>query len=129
MADTKIIVCGAAGRMGRAIIEQIAEAKEASLCGAIDRVDAPGFGEDAGLLAGVGSLGVRVTDKLSAVLSNAHVAIDFTAPSATIENANACGAAGVAFVTGTTGLSAGDQEVLQAVSKKVSVVQAPNMHA
>lgn len=125
---TKIAVVGAAGRMGRMIIEQIAADPEAQLSAAVEASGSPALGEDAGILAGVGELGVSVTDNMEDAVRKADAMIDFSAPEGTLPNARAAVAADCGVVIGTTGFSDADREAIRALPKHGGkVVLAPNM--
>ena len=89
MADMRLVVTGAAGRMGRMLIKTIAETPGVALAAAIERAGSPALGEDAGLLAGVGATGVAITDDPLAALLNADGIIDFSTPAATRRNRRA----------------------------------------
>jgi dihydrodipicolinate reductase (EC 1.3.1.26) len=101
----KIAVTGAAGRMGKTLIEAVALAEGAELAAAIERPDSSLIGADAGELAGVGKIGIAVVGDIEQVVGQFDVLIDFTAPVATVVNAQVCGAAGKGMVVGTTGFS------------------------
>lgn len=122
-----VIVTGAAGRMGRAVVRAVAEAADTHLVAAIDLAE---VGRDAGELAGVGSLGVPITTDLSAALatSRAQVMVDFTIGAVAVGNIRAAIEAGVSPVVGATGMSAEDIESLQrlSVEKGVGGLIAPN---
>ena len=109
--------------MGRAVTRVAAEASDLTIAVAIGRGDA--LGVDIGTLAGVGPLGVTVTDQL--VLEGCDAAIDFTLPAATRDVARACRAGEVPLVSGVTGLDAAGQASLDELSEAVPVVWAPNM--
>src|SRR5512138_1970966 len=100
-----VVVTGAAGRMGIQIVRMVKEAKGLTLSGAVER---PGYprGQDAGLIAGVGALGVDIVDSLERALPGADVVIDFTAFEASVGHAALCAGKGVAIVIGSTGFTA-----------------------
>jgi 4-hydroxy-tetrahydrodipicolinate reductase len=123
---TRIAVLGAAGKMGRAIVRTIAETEGAALSAAVDRPGSAELGTDAGALAGLAPLGVKLTAELPAA-GAADVWIDFSAPAASVANARAAAAAGARIVVGTTGLSAADKQVLAEAARTIPVVFAPNM--
>src|SRR5690606_16364973 len=110
----RLIVTGAGGRMGRQLVRTVAETEGATLVGAIERAGAPEIGADAGELAGVGHLGVPVTDDALPVFARADGVIDFTAPAATLAFAELAAQARIAHVVGTTGLSEADGRKLEA---------------
>lgn len=128
MADTiPVTVVGAAGRMGRKLVAAVCGDPGTSLAGAVETPDHPGQGADAGLLAGVGALDVKVTASLPALLEKTGVVIDFTVPASTLKTIEACAKRGVPVVTGTTGLSDEQKEEVGKLARKIPVVLAPNM--
>ncbi|NQW11621.1 MAG: 4-hydroxy-tetrahydrodipicolinate reductase [Alphaproteobacteria bacterium] len=123
---TRIGVFGANGRMGRMLVKAIAENSESALAAAGCRRGSTVVGQDAGVLAGLGALGVRVSERPADVLA-ADVAIDFTMPEATLVHALAAAAAGTPLVVGTTGLSNEQEAELSSLATTVPIVYAPNM--
>ncbi len=123
----KIIVAGAAGRMGKRIINLIQQDQETELAGAFEHPKHPLVGEDAGVAAGTGFSGIKITSSLEEVVKKGQVLIDFTLPQATL--ANICQAAphGLSMVIGTTGLTADNIKEIKNFSKSISCVLAPNM--
>ena len=99
----RIAVMGAAGRMGKILIEAVGQAEGAKLTAAVDRPDSSLIGADAGELAAQGKIGVTLAGDLNAVLDQFDVLIDFTHPSVTLKNLEICRRAGKAMVIGTTG--------------------------
>ena len=93
---TQVAVTGAAGRMGKTLVQAIQDADDLTLGAAFEHPDSPNIGDDAGDLAGVGSLGVLVQSDPSAAVADFDVVIDFTMPSATLALADVCQAAGKA---------------------------------
>jgi 4-hydroxy-tetrahydrodipicolinate reductase len=126
MPATRIAVIGAAGRMGRAIVRAIAEGSSSILATAVERAGAPELGQDAGTLAGIAPLGVRLQAELPAA-GAADVWIDFSSPAASVANARAAAGEGARIVIGTTGLSTADKEAVAAAARTTPVVLAPNM--
>lgn len=125
--NIRIAVTGAAGRMGRTLIEMVSATEGAVLSAAIERPGSNFIGMDAGELAGMGELGVAIVDSLNSVLDDFDVLIDFTRPEATIANAEICAGAKKAIVIGTTGLDDSQDELLRVCGEKTGVVYAPNM--
>ncbi|MFN3579595.1 MAG: 4-hydroxy-tetrahydrodipicolinate reductase [Pseudomonas sp.] len=123
---TRIAVIGAAGRMGKTLIEAVAQAEGAILSAAIERPESTLVGADAGELAGVGRNGVAVVGDLRSVLGEFDVLIDFTHPSSTLVNLALCREAGKAMVIGTTGFTDEQKQLLVAASGDIPVVFAPN---
>lgn len=122
----RIAVTGAAGRMGKMLVEAISTAPGAVLGAAIERPDSSLIGADAGELAGVGHNGIKVVGDIAAVLEQFDVLIDFTAPLATLANASACAAHGKKMVIGTTGFSAEQKKQLLLDAGKNGAVMAAN---
>ena len=86
----KIAVCGAAGRMGGRIIAAIKETEGVELSGALERPGHPMVGQDAGYNAGLGAIGVVISDDLNATVQGCDVLIDFTAPKVSLKNLEVC---------------------------------------
>jgi 4-hydroxy-tetrahydrodipicolinate reductase len=124
---TRIAVSGAAGRMGRAIVELLKQADAARLVGALERADSTVLGADAGEVAGVGKLGVPISSDLGRVLADAQVLIDFSHPVATLTHLEACRKLGTRIVVGTTGMDAAGKQAIAAAARDIPVVFAPNM--
>lgn len=123
---TRIAVTGAAGRMGKTLIEAIALNGGAELTAAIERPGSSLIGADAGELAGLGRNGVTVVDNLAAVIDRFDVLIDFTAPAATLENVAACAAAGKKLVIGTTGFTPEERQQVVDASSRTAMCMASN---
>ena len=109
----RVAVIGAAGRMGKTLIEAVDSAGELQLSAATERPESSLIGSDAGELAGIGSRGVAVSDSLERVADDFDVAIDFTSPLASIEHLAICRANRKRMVIGTTGLDDGQKSQLQ----------------
>jgi 4-hydroxy-tetrahydrodipicolinate reductase len=117
---------GAAGRMGKTLIEAVQQAEGVSLTAAIDRADSSLVGADVGELAALGKIGVRLSGGLSEVLDQFDVLIDFTHPSVTLKNLEICRQAGKAMVIGTTGFSAEEKQLLSDAGQQIPIVFAAN---
>lgn len=122
----RIAVAGAAGRMGKALIQAVVSSPDATLAGATVRPDSSLIGADAGELAGVGKLGVSLSGDLSAVVDQFDVLIDFTTIELTLANAEVCGQAGKAMVIGTTGFSDEQKELLNRAAENTAICLASN---
>ncbi|RHW20292.1 4-hydroxy-tetrahydrodipicolinate reductase [Pseudomonas jilinensis] len=122
----RIAVIGAAGRMGKTLIEAVTQAEGAALTAAIERPQSTLVGADAGELAGVGCLGVTVAGSLEQVLDDFDVLIDFTHPTSTLVNLELCRAHGKAMVIGTTGFSEEQKQQIAEAARQIGVVFAPN---
>ncbi len=112
----KLVVVGAAGRMGQTLIRTIHANEGAEVFAAVEREGSPFIGRDAGELAGLGPIGVAITDKPLEAFVAAEGVLDFTAPSATVDFAGLAAQARIVHVIGTTGCSAEDDEKIKAAA-------------
>ncbi len=123
----KIIVIGAAGRMGKRLVTCVKNAEGMELVGATEYSECPRLGQDAGVVAGVGETGVEITSDLQPLLACADATIDFSTGNV-IKNAKFAVAAGVSVVIGTTALSNNDKKELANLAESGGkIVFAPNM--
>ncbi|TAK46737.1 MAG: 4-hydroxy-tetrahydrodipicolinate reductase [Xanthobacteraceae bacterium] len=127
MADMRLIVAGAGGRMGRTLVRTIAETPGAVLAGALEAPHSTLLGQDAGQLAGLGPNGVTLTAEPAALAGLADGLIDFTAPAASVANARFAAAHGLVHVIGTTGLSAADEAAIGEAAASAVIVKSGNM--
>jgi 4-hydroxy-tetrahydrodipicolinate reductase len=127
MADMRLVVTGAAGRMGRMLIKTIHETPGAILSGALEREGSSALGEDAGLFAGCARAGIAISsDPLPAFL-DADGVVDFSSPAASVEFAALAAQARIACIVGTTGLSAEDLGRIAAAARHAPIVRSGNM--
>jgi len=122
-----IVVTGAAGRMGMMITAAAAADERVEISGALEKDGHQSVGQDVGLLAGLGEIGVPIATDPGPVLKEGRVMIDFTSPEATIRNATLCADAGLGMVIGTTGLDMEQKELIGEAARRIPVVFAPNM--
>src|SRR6478752_10013442 len=127
MADMRLIVAGAGGRMCRALTRVISETPGAVLAGALEAPGSELLGKDAGALAGLPANGVELSADLWAMSANADGILDFTVPAATIANVAIAAQRGLVHIIGTTGLSASDDAVIKSVTSRAIVVKSGNM--
>lgn len=123
----RIAIVGAAGRMGKTLIQAVQETDGLTLGAATEHPQSNLIGVDAGDLAGVGTLGVNIAGSLGGAIDNFDVLIDFTAPAATMAHLEACRDAGKQMVIGTTGLSEEEKARLDGAAQHIGIVFAPNM--
>jgi 4-hydroxy-tetrahydrodipicolinate reductase len=122
-----VIVCGAAGRMGKLLVTLVREHTETRLVGAIE---APGhsiLGKDAGEVAGIGTIGIKVSDDYSAAATPENVTLDFTVAAAALDHLRAAVAKKSAIVIGTTGFSAEQRAEAEQLAPKTRTLISPNM--
>lgn len=123
----KIGVLGAGGRMGKRIIAMIAEEDGVTLAAAVETHQADSLGRDAGELAGMTPLGVKVTESLDAAVKASDVLIDFSSPDATLDHLEESARHTVPIVVGTTGHTPEQKVAFDRVAQKIPIVMAPNM--
>jgi 4-hydroxy-tetrahydrodipicolinate reductase len=122
----RIAVMGAAGRMGKTLIEAVQQAPGAGLTAAVDRPDSSLVGADAGELAAIGRIGVPLSGDLDRVVDEFDVLIDFTHPTVTLKNLAFCRKHGKAMIIGTTGFSVEEKQLLAEAGKDIPIVFAAN---
>ncbi len=123
----RIAIPGAAGRMGRTLIDACRRAEGMQLGVATERSGHELIGSDAGLVAGVGELGVAIGADLESVVDHYDVLIDFTAPAASLQHLDICRRHGKRVVIGTTGFDERQKQQLVEAAEDTGIVFAPNM--
>lgn len=123
----RLVVVGAAGRMGQALIQAVHAVDGAVLSGAVERSESDAIGRDAGELAGLGKLGVSVTDQPLDAFLAADGVLDFTAPDATCSFAELSAQVRIVHVIGTTGCETRHDEAIKAAARHATVVKSGNM--
>ena len=123
----RIAISGASGRMGQALIQATCENENTNLAVAVERPGKSIIGVDAGELAGLDTLGVKVVDNLASVIDEFDILIDFTSIEATQANLEVCRQAGKKIVIGTTGFDDDQKQTIATAAKDIAVVFAPNM--
>lgn len=126
MKTTRIAINGAAGRMGRAVIQAALATPNVHLVAAIDRKDNPELGEDVGNVVGQPDVGVAVGYVIDPTAEPFEVLIDFTQPEATLNALELCRTNRKAMVIGTTGFTAQQREAIAAAAKDIPVCTAAN---
>jgi 4-hydroxy-tetrahydrodipicolinate reductase len=124
---TGITLTGVSGRMGQMLVHEIAAQGQMHLAGAVERAGHDWIGRDLGLAMGGVANGIIVTDDAAQAMADAQAVIDFTAPAATLEFAQAAAQLGIVHVIGTTGMSADQIAALHAPAKRAVIVRAGNM--
>jgi len=127
MADMRLIVAGAGGRMGRTLIQAIAATGGVTLAGAVEAPGSPVIGRDAGELAGLGASGIAVAGDIGPLLDAADGVIDFTVPAASVALAERIAGKGLVHVIGTTGLSPEQDKAIAAAATRAVIVKSGNM--
>jgi 4-hydroxy-tetrahydrodipicolinate reductase len=127
MPDMRLVVMGAAGRMGRMLVRTIEEMPGVTVAAALERSGSDAIGKDAGTVAGLRALGIPISDDPLQAVVDADGIVDFTAPAATLELAALAAQARIVHVIGTTGLSAGDLKKIDAAAPHAVIIRSGNM--
>jgi 4-hydroxy-tetrahydrodipicolinate reductase len=127
MADVKIVVAGASGRMGRALVREISQGHGVILAGALEAEGHPDLGMDSGSLAGLQPNGVKLTADPLPLLADSQAVIDFTRPMVSTMLADLAAQARIVHVIGTTGFSPADDKRIEAASRHAVIVKSGNM--
>ena len=127
MSDIRIVVAGAAGRMGLTLIRTITETEGCVVSGALEAPGNPDLGQDGGTLAGLKPLGVTLTDDPLPLLAKADALVDFTAPKVSVELAALSAQARIVHVIGTTGCSADDDAKIRAAARHAVIIKSGSM--
>ncbi|RIA47298.1 4-hydroxy-tetrahydrodipicolinate reductase [Dichotomicrobium thermohalophilum] len=127
MSEMRLAVMGAAGRMGRALIRAVHESPQSTLVGGTEAAGSEAIGKDLGELAGVGALGIHVTDDPLELFTRCEGILDFTSPNATAEYAGLAAQGRIVHVIGTTGFGESDEQRIASASRHATIVKAGNM--
>jgi 4-hydroxy-tetrahydrodipicolinate reductase len=125
--DMKLVVVGAAGRMGQTLIRTINAMPGATVFAAVERPGSAFIGRDAGEIAGLGPTGVVITDKPLEAFVEAEGVLDFTSPAGSVEFAGLAAQARIVHVIGTTGCSVDDEAKFKAAGRHARIVKSGNM--
>jgi 4-hydroxy-tetrahydrodipicolinate reductase len=127
MADMRLVIAGAGGRMGRTLVKAISEADGLAVVGALEGANSPLIGQDAAVLAGLPASGVTIMSDPWPLLQSADAIIDFTAPKATVALVALAAKARCAHIIGTTGLERDDEARIAAAARETVIVKSGNM--
>lgn len=127
MSDLNIAVMGVAGRMGRELVRAVAAREGTRLVAATEPAGSEALGQDAGVLAGLGAIGISVDDDAAAAIDAADAILDFTRPDATVSFAKRAAETGKIHVIGTTGLEASHDAAVLEAATRIPIVKAGNM--
>ncbi len=123
----KVIVSGAAGRMGQRIVNAVCDSAGMTVSTGLEAPGHPDLGKDVGLVAGRGQLGINILEGLEGVIDEGDVVIEFTNPEVSLKHLEIAAKAGKPMVIGSTGFSAEQLEALNRLAQKTAVVFSPNM--
>jgi 4-hydroxy-tetrahydrodipicolinate reductase len=127
MAEIRVGIMGCGGRMGRMLVAEAQSVPGVTLAGGSERPDSALVGRDLGQLAGLGALGLKASADAAEVIAASDVAIDFTAPAATVAHVRAAAQHSTAMVIGTTGLDPAQVKALETAARLIPIVWAANM--
>ncbi|WP_341760049.1 4-hydroxy-tetrahydrodipicolinate reductase [Candidatus Endowatersipora endosymbiont of Watersipora subatra] len=127
MSDMKLVVGGASGRMGRALIRAIHETPGVVLCGAVEHENHEDLGEDSGEIAGIGYNSIPIIDDPYLVFLDSDGVLDFTVPESSVQFSILAAQLGIVHVIGTTGCTVTDEEKFDAASHQTRIVKSDNM--
>jgi len=123
----RIIIIGAAGRMGRLLVKNVISSNDMQLTGAVEHNKNPLLGQDSGLVAGTTESGIQITSDLRKLISSSDVVIDFSTGTI-VNDAQLSVESGLNVIIGTTALSDEDKTHLQGLADNGGkIVFAPNM--
>lgn len=122
-----VVVCGAAGRMGSAVVRLVHGSRGMKLAGAVEWSKSPQISKDAGEVAGVGRIGVPITGRVEPLLKGQVVIVEFSTPAATLEHVKVAARKNVPVVIGTTGFNQRQLSAMRRLSRRTRILVAPNM--
>ena len=123
----RVVMMGAAGRMGRDNISLFNEDNDIRIVGAIEQPDAKQIGMDAGIVAGIEGIGVIISSRLEEVIDGSDVVVDFTTRETSLRTLEIAVEHKKPVVIGTTGFSQEQRAAVQEYSKKIAILMSPNM--
>ena len=123
----RVGVCGAAGRMGKTIIQVCQQSDKVKLSAAVEHQNSSMIGMDAGESAGVGRQDIKIVDNIAKAVDQFDVLINFTLAASISDTVEQCRAAKKNMVIGTTGLAEAQKQLIDDASRDIAIVFAPNM--
>lgn len=124
---TRVAVVGAAGRMGKTLVQAVMDTEGLRLTAATEQPGSSLIGADAGEVAGISRLGVAISHSLTKIVDDFDVVIDFTSPEASMVHLGICLEHNKKMVIGTTGMDKKERSAIIGASKKIGIIAAPNM--
>lgn len=123
----EVVVAGAAGRMGSRLVALLQDAGDLRLVAAFEAPGHPAVGRDAGEVAGVGAIGIPITDDPERALLRDRILIEFSVPAASVAHLGTVARVGGRAVIGTTGLSPAERTQVEALARQAPILLSPNM--
>ncbi|NOT42106.1 MAG: 4-hydroxy-tetrahydrodipicolinate reductase [Alphaproteobacteria bacterium] len=127
MAEIRLVIAGAAGRMGHAVIREASKMPGIKLLAGLEAADSPAQGKDLGTLAGIDATGARIEADPLPVLAKADALIDFTRPQVSLALADLAAQARIVHIIGTTGFAEADDAHIKAAARHATIVKSGNM--
>ncbi len=127
MSVMRVAIAGAGGRMGKTLTRIIHANPDCEVAGGLEPTGSSNLGQDMGLLAGIGDIGVAITDNSLELALTIDAIIDFTVPAATIALSEISAQARIVHVIGTTGFSKEDEAAIIAAARHARIVKSGNM--
>lgn len=123
----KLVIAGAGGRMGQTLTRLVHAHEACEVAGGLEPKGSALVGKDQGAVAGLGDIGITISDDPLSVLAKADGLIDFTSPAASVRFSEIAAQARIVHVIGTTGFSDQDEEAISAASRHARIVKSGNM--
>jgi 4-hydroxy-tetrahydrodipicolinate reductase len=127
MTDIRLVIAGAAGRMGQAVIREAAKMHGVKVVAGLEAPDKPHIGQDLGRIAGIDPLGATLSSDPLPLLAKADALIDFSKPQASLALADLAAQARIVHVIGTTGFAEADETRIKAAARHATIVKSGNM--
>ena len=127
MTDMRLAIAGAGGRMGRTLTRIVHETPGCEVAGGLEPKGSPLIGQDMGQLAGIGDLGVTVSDNMLELALEIDGIIDFTIPAASVAISEIAAQARISHIIGTTGFSKDQEKAIEAAARHARIVKSGNM--
>ena len=122
--NIRVVVTGVSGRMGQMIVSGVLSSTKTRLVGALEREGHDWIGQDLGLVSGLNTLGVEVSDDPASVFKDADAIVDFSAPKASVEFSKLAAERGIVHVIGTTGFNDQELALIENSGKKAKIIRA-----
>jgi len=127
MSEMKLAVMGAGGRMGQALVRAVHDIEGCVVAGGTEQPGGDLVGRDIGEVAGLGALGLAITDDPLPLMASVDGILDFTVPAASNVFADFAAQARIVHVIGTTGFSSEQEAKLDAAARHATLIKAGNM--
>lgn len=127
MSAIRLVIAGAAGRMGQTLVREVSRGKDFQIIAGLESRSSSSQGKDLGALCGLPEMGAVVHADPLPLIANADAIVDFSKPEATVELADLAAQARIVHVIGTTGFSEEDETRIKAATRHATIVKSGNM--